>query len=85
VVPALLGLLGQTRRGAGVEVEQIVRRLPFPANRGEVERWEWGESEPPAGRLDAVVAAYATETESVVSALWGEALVRAISQPEQMF
>jgi hypothetical protein len=78
VIPALLGLLGQTRQSAGVELEQIVQRLPFPANRSEVERWETGGSTPPTGRLDEVVATYAGACETVVAALWGEALTRAI-------
>jgi transcriptional regulator with XRE-family HTH domain len=79
VIPALLGLLGQTRQSAGVELEQIVQRLPFPANRSEVERWESGKSWPSARHLDAIVAIYAAETGSVVSALWGDALTRAIT------
>jgi hypothetical protein len=78
VIPALLGLLGQTRQSAEVEVAAIVERLPFPANRSEVERWETGGSTPPTGRLDQVVATYAGATETVVAALWGEALTRAI-------
>jgi transcriptional regulator with XRE-family HTH domain len=78
VIPALLGLLGQTRQSAGVELEQIVQRLPFPANRSEVERWETGGAWPTARRLDSIVAVYAAATGSVVAALWGEALTRAI-------
>jgi hypothetical protein len=78
VIPALLGLLGQTRKACDVEPEEIVRRLPFPVNASEVERWEWGESWPSARRLDEIVAVYATVTDSVVSELWGEALVRGI-------
>jgi hypothetical protein len=78
VIPALLGLLGQTRESAGVELAVIVERLPFPANRSEVERWETGGSAPPSSRLDEVVSTYAVATDSIVTALWGEALARAL-------
>lgn len=82
VIPALLGLLGQKRRAADVELETIVKRLPFPANASEVDRWEHGQSEPGAGRLDEVVSTYASATGEVVAGLWGEALTRAITAPE---
>lgn len=81
VIPALLGLLGQTRRSAGVELDTIVQQLEFPANVSEVDRWEHGGSTPPTGRLDQVVGAYAVATDSIVAALWGEALTRAITAP----
>jgi hypothetical protein len=77
-MPALLGLLGQLRRSAGVDLDLIVRRLPFTVNRGEVSRWEYGESQPPTGRVDQVVHTYAAETGAVVLAIWGEALTRSL-------
>lgn len=82
VVPALLGYLGQRRRAVDVDLDAIVKGLPFAANRSEIDRWETGGSEPGAGNLDAVVATYATATGDVVSAIWGEALTRAISHPD---
>lgn len=79
VIPALLGLLGQIRRASEIEKSEIVRRLPFPTNDREIENWEWGQSAPPAGRLDVIVQTYAAATGTVTAALWGEAITRAIT------
>lgn len=79
VIPNLLGLLGQVRRARDVEQAEIVRRLPFPANASTIENWEWGQSAPPSGRLDVIVATYAVATGTVVAALWGEAITRSLS------
>ena len=79
IIHALLGLLGQTRRANDIETTEIVRRLPFPVNQREIENWEWGQSAPPSGRLDVIVQTYAAATGTITSALWGEALTRAIT------
>ncbi|MBN8867524.1 MAG: hypothetical protein J0H98_08215 [Solirubrobacterales bacterium] len=77
VIPALLGVCGMARRGKNVEVSAIVKRLPFPVNEREIENWEAGESAPPSGRLDVIVATYAALTGNRTEHVWEMAIYQA--------
>lgn len=82
VVPVLLSTLKADRETAGIQQRQVIERLPFPVTVGELARWEEGDSQPPAGRLDQLVKTYAVLCETNPADVWSTAVLRAARHPD---